>query len=195
MGTENYLPQRKVGNQARGVPEAKREKFQGGKGPVTSHAVERYSMVGTEDHPLDSATVTTLDRSVPAEQRGQKPVGSECGYGLLESQEDEPTSPEFCRCTTSGAWVTFFIVPSPPQCDVHHRVGQVSFISQSAGAPSLSTVNAPVCSYVTRWRCVNAVDSGIFSHIFGTKGKSHFSFLTFNSFALLTCSNGRSLAG
>lgn len=99
-----------VGSQARGVPEAERGTFRGTfRGSVTSHDVERYSMVGTEDHPLDSATVTTLDRSVPAEQRGQKPAGSERGHGLLESQEHERTSPEFCRCTTSGAWVTFFL--------------------------------------------------------------------------------------
>lgn len=145
MGTENYLPWRKVGNQARGVPEAKREKFREGRGSVTSHAVERCSVLGTEDCPLDSAMVTTLDRSVPTEQRGQKPVGSECGH-QLEGQGDERTSPEFCCCTTSGAWATFFVVPSPPSCDVHHRVGQVSFISQSPCAPNLSTVNAPVCS-------------------------------------------------
>lgn len=100
-----------------------------------SYAVERWNVVGTEECLRDSATVTILDISVPAEQGGQKPVGSEWERGLLESQEDPLTSPEFSHCTISCAWITFFAVPSPPWCDAHHHVGQISFVSSPQVPP------------------------------------------------------------
>lgn len=137
MGTENYLPWGRVGKQARGVPEAKREKFQGGRGSVMSYAVERWNVVGTEECLLDSAMVTILDISVPAEQGGQKPVGSEWGRGLLESQEDPLTSPEFSHCMISCAWITFFL------CLPLHGVMPITMLDKF---PSLASPQVPPVS-------------------------------------------------
>lgn len=48
------------GNQECGVPEAEREVFQGGRGSVMSHAVERWNKVGTEECLLDPAMLAAL---------------------------------------------------------------------------------------------------------------------------------------